>query len=187
MASRLLEELCSAEGALVELGKGHLASIQNDANNLLPLDRTKYAQGQQLPLPRRQKGGCQYEGMIVRSEHPSGTYGKDLSVYMTGSRTVDLPAAAEEGPKEKKEQQRVDVRFDDGRFEVRVNEQSLWSEGDGVIQLLPGALPLIVERLIAMSAFLRETHNPQVIQRVEKAQQAIRNQLDGLGVFQWGS
>lgn len=189
MGMKLLDDLRATETELEQLGKGHLASIRNDAEKLLPpLDRTQADRGQVFTFPERTKGASHLSGNIVRvvSRPPNKeSYGKRVTVAVVAKKEWDVSVAGMGKPEKKTSQQAVEIRFDGENFEIAVDGHCLWSEQNGATQVLPGALPLIVERLIAVSAFLREESNPKTIQAVELAQQAIQKQLGDLGVFQW--
>jgi hypothetical protein len=189
MGMQLLDDLRDTETELAELGKGHLASIRNDAGKLLPpLDLSQADKGQVISLSARAKGASHLTGNIVRagSVPPNReNYGRQVTVLVKAKRELDVPVAGMGQPKKEISQQTVEVRFNGDNFEIDVDGQCLWIEQDGKVQILPGALPLIVQRLIAVSAFLREESNPRVIWKVEKAQQAIRDRLNELGAFQW--
>jgi len=188
---QLLDDLRSAQAELTELGKGHLASIRNDAEKLLPpIDRTEHQRGQTFSLPMRVKGAGKFEGAIVRGGNTAaGEYGKRITVNMMMKRERGLPAPETEAPQRQKvEQQGVEVRFGpEGEFEVSVDGHALWGEKNGKENLVPGALSLVVERLIAVSALLREEQNPRVIRRMEQAQDAIREKLVNVGLVPWAS
>jgi|GEM_PF-2728431 len=191
MGMKLLDDLQATETELEKLGKGHLASIRNDAEKLLPpLDCMQAHKGQVFTFPEHTKGASRLTGNIVRggSMPPNKeNYGKRVDVSVTAKKEWDVPVAGMGQPEKKTSQQTVEVRFDGENFEIAVDGHCLWSERNGATQRLPGALPLVVERLIAVSALLREESNPRVIERVEKAQQAIQKQLGELGLFPWNA
>jgi len=185
----LLENLRVAEAELIALGKGHLASIRHDAEKLLPpVNKNQSDHGQSFSIPDRAKGASHLAGMISRERDITPKdYGKQVKVSVTAKKEWDVPVAGMGRPEKKTDQQTAEVGFDGDNFEVAVDGHCLWSEKNGETQYIPGSLQLVVERLIAVSALLREESNPRVIERVEKAQQAIREQLSELGLFPWSA